>query len=272
LIQEDGLKVSFIMLFFHITKQVDFTARSTVCKEAHRDPMPIQEHTLHALEMGPSTNAKQTIIWLHGLGADGHDFAPIANKLALPTQAATRFIFPHAPTMPITLNKGYIMPAWYDIYGVDLAAKIDEVGIRRSVSQISALIQTEVARGMAPEHIFLGGFSQGAAIALMTGLGHPQRLAGLIALSGYLPLVEKALQKASSANKDVPIFMAHGTEDPIVPYAAGKIAHTALSSAGYPIAWHAYKMVHTVCEQEIQDLSVWLQSIDNGYAHSKKRI
>lgn len=216
------------------------------------------EETQQNIEIAPATPATKSVIWLHGLGADGSDFVSIVPELKLPTSSAVRFIFPHAPIMPVTINNGYEMRAWFDIYDLAIAKRIDEAGIAQSVKTIDSLIENEVARGIATENIILAGFSQGAVIALTAGLTYPKKLGGIMALSGYLPLADKVLQHASAANQSIPIFIAHGTEDPIVPYALGKGTYVALQQAGYPVSWHSYDMPHCVCAEEIKDISHWI--------------
>ena len=184
-----------------------------------------KHQSLHFIEIEPSTAAKQTIIWLHGLGADGNDFVPIVSELGLPLQHSIRFIFPHAPIMPVTLNNGYEMRAWYDIYSLT-SKEVDQEGIARSVISIAEIIEAEIARGISSENIVLAGFSQGAAIAMTTGIRYHKPLAGVIALSGYLPLAITSFDHTSEANRNLPIFIAHGTEDAVVSYFAGKAAET----------------------------------------------
>ena len=167
-------------------------------------------------------------------------------------------MFPDAPVMPITINSGYEMRAWYDIVAPDLHGNVDHSGIQQSVRDVHQLIQNEVDRGIAPANIILAGFSQGAVMALTTGLCYPQRLGGLIALSGYLPLMDDVFEQATPANNQTPIFIAHGTEDALVPYVLGKAVYVALEQAGYPVTWHSYPMQHTVCLEEVKDMSVWL--------------
>jgi len=209
---------------------------------------------------------KHSVIWLHGLGADGSDFVPMVSELNLPNELGVRFIFPHAPVQAITMNQGYQMRAWFDIYEMSLSAEIDELGISNSVKQVEHLIAQETAKGISTSEIILAGFSQGAVIALTTGLTHAKKLGGIIALSGYLPLAEKVIINSSEANKDIPIFIAHGTDDNVLPYALGKNTYVALENAGYPVDWHSYVMNHSVCSQEIQDIKKWLQDI---YAKTK---
>src|SRR3990167_181888 len=216
-------------------------------------------HTaLHFIEIEPAVPAQHTIIWLHGLGAAGNDFVPIVPELHLPSHHTIRFIFPHAPIMPITLNNSYGMRVWYDLYSLNNNHRVDETGIAQSVLSITELIEAEIARGISSTHIILAGFSQGAAIALTTGICYSQALGGIIALSGYLPLTN-TVDQASSANRKIPIFIAHGTHDPIVPYLAGKTAETLLQQAGYPVSFHTYPMAHSVCGEEIKDIGQWIK-------------
>ena len=212
---------------------------------------------LPCVELG-SNQAEYSIIWLHGLGANGHDFEPIVPELNLPAAMKMRFVFPHAPQQPVTINSGVVMPAWYDIVSPELEQREDETGIRRSQQYIDALIQRENARGVATENIIIAGFSQGGAIALHTGLRYPQRLAGILALSTYLPLVETVRQEASEINQDLPIFMAHGSHDPIVPLRLGEDSRHYLEQFGYQPEWQTYFMEHSVCPDEISDISQWL--------------
>jgi len=214
-----------------------------------------------AIEIDAKVTAKHSIIWLHGLGADGSDFVPIVPELKLPPELGIRFIFPHAPIMPVTINNGDEMRAWYDIYSLNSQTKIDEAGILASVELINQYIDQEVARGIATENIILAGFSQGAVIALSTGLRYQKPLAGILALSGYLPLAEKVLASTSATNTRTPIFIAHGTEDPIVPYALGKAAYVALEQSAHAVTWRSYPIQHTVSLAEIKDISAWIQSI-----------
>lgn len=216
---------------------------------------------LPCIERKPVDTPTHSIIWLHGLGADGHDFAPIVDQLDKTITNQTRFIFPHAPMIPVTINGGYIMPAWFDIYGVQIDSKIDKKGILKSASTIEKLIEREITRGIASHHIFLAGFSQGAVIALTTGLCYPQPLAGIIALSGYLPLSNEVLAARSEVNQSIPIFIAHGTQDPIVPFVLGQATQSILHTAGYPVDWHTYAMQHSVCAEEINAINDWMRKV-----------
>ncbi len=216
---------------------------------------------LSAIEIEPALPAHASVIWLHGLGASGDDFVPLVPQLNLSDKVGIRFIFPHAPIMPVTINGGMNMPAWFDIYGLTLGSQVDKQGIDQSASAIEHLIMKEIERGIATDKIVIAGFSQGATMALMTGLRYLKPLAGIIALSGYLPMAEEVFQQASAANRQIPIFLAHGTRDPIVPYALGESTHHALKQANYPVNWHSYAMPHSVCEEEILAISQWLQRV-----------
>lgn len=200
---------------------------------------------------------RHSIIWLHGLGADGQDFVPIVDELSLPV--AVRFIFPHAPQQPVTINGGYVMRAWYDIAQPTIDAQQDESGIRASQQAIDALIAQEVARGIAPDHIFLAGFSQGGAVALHTALRQTVPLAGVLALSCYLPLADTTPNEALASTRITPIFMAHGRNDTIVPYGLGLASRDTLTKLGYAVKWHEYTMQHSVCEPELRDIETWLK-------------
>lgn len=198
------------------------------------------------------------VIWLHGLGADGHDFEPIVPELVRPDWPAIRFVFPHAPIQPVTINGGMRMRSWYDILGFGPGTAQDEVGIRASIARVEQLLAREHARGIDAGHIFLAGFSQGGAIVLNAGLRHARRLAGIIALSTYLPLAEKLPAEASPANAATPIFMAHGQHDPVIDMDLAQASRDVLQQAGQPLAWHAYPMQHAVCGAEIAALGDWL--------------
>lgn len=212
---------------------------------------------LNTLEITVS-NPTHSVIWLHGLGADGHDFEPIVAELAFKNKAYTRFIFPHAPSIPVTVNDGMIMPAWYDIIAPRIDADQDEKGIRHSAMQINKLIDAEIARGIPSENILLAGFSQGGAIALHTGLRYSKKLAGIMALSTYLPLDTFVTSEASKENHKLAIFYAHGTQDPVIPIALAEMSRDFLLELGYPVQWQAYPMEHSVIPQEIDDISKWL--------------
>jgi phospholipase/carboxylesterase len=198
------------------------------------------------------------VIWLHGLGADGHDFEPIVPELGLEFPA--RFVFPHAPVRPVTINGGMAMRAWYDILGLDRGAAEDAAGIRASAAAVTEVIDTEFARGMPTDRIVLAGFSQGGAIALQTALREPRPLGGVLALSTYLPLASTLAAERSAANAGVPIFMAHGTADNLLPFALGESSRRALDAMGYRVEWHAYPMAHSVCREEIAAIGAWLEA------------
>jgi phospholipase/carboxylesterase len=223
--------------------------------------MPSQ---LESIELETKPNPTAAVIWMHGLGADGNDFVPIVNEIDLSGAPGIRFIFPHAPTRPVTINNGHVMRAWYDIAFGDLEGKTrkaDEKGVRESQAQIGQLIARENSRGIAASKIVLAGFSQGGAIALHTGLRYPETLAGVMALSTYLPLAESFAQEATPANAKTPVFMAHGTHDPVVPYAMGNSSREQLQQAGYALVWHEYPMQHSVCLEEVADIGRWLTSV-----------
>lgn len=201
-------------------------------------------------------NPQYSIIWLHGLGADGNDFVPIAEEIELPE--GVRYIFPHAPHRPVTINGGYVMRAWYDITSNSINAFEDEAGIHTSQAAVDALIAAEIAKGIAPDHIFLAGFSQGGAIALQCALRRELPLAGVLALSTYLPLAAEAKNEVTDQAKRIPIFMAHGRQDPVIPLALATASKVALQELGCEIAWHEYPMQHSVCDTELQDIALWL--------------
>jgi phospholipase/carboxylesterase len=209
------------------------------------------------VETGPRPGA--AVIWLHGLGADGHDFEPIVPELDLPAAPAIRFVFPHAPMRPVTINAGMVMRAWYDVALAAGARREDEPGVRASARQIEALIERERQRGVAARDIFLFGFSQGGAMALYTGLRHRERLGGIAALSCSLPLADTLAAEASAANRDAPIFMAHGSLDPLVAAERGRAARDRVTALGARVEWHEYPIPHSVCAEEIADLSAWLR-------------
>jgi phospholipase/carboxylesterase len=207
-------------------------------------------------ESGPDPTA--TILILHGLGADGNDFVPVAQELELDAVGPVRFVFPHAPVMPVTINNGYRMRAWYDILSFDADAAQDEAGLRRSQQLVQALLAREKERGIAADRIVLAGFSQGCAMALLTGLRHPERLAGIAGLSGYLPLAATTQAEGSAANRRTPIFLAHGTHDEVVALERAEASRDALQALGYPVEWHEYLMGHAVSPLEISELNDWL--------------
>jgi len=204
-----------------------------------------------------------TIIWMHGLGADGHDFEPLVPELLDDELPAIRFVFPHAPVRPVTINNGYPMRAWYDIVGIDRRSAEDLKGIGESADAIGGLIHREHARGIGSDHIVLAGFSQGGAMALHLATGHPDKFAGVIALSCYLPLARDPARLRNGANLRTPIYMAHGSQDPVVPLALGDDSRQLLTSAGYNVDWHVYPMPHSLCETEVSDLRAWLKRVIN---------
>lgn len=215
----------------------------------------------HTLELCPPTAPVATVIVLHGLGADGTDFLPLADEMDLSSIGPVRWVLPRAPIRPVTINGGYRMRAWYDILGTDLARREDAAGLRESADGVLELIDREVRRGVPARRIVLAGFSQGCAITLLAGLRCPHRLAGLAGLSGYLPLPEATAAEAQAANKDVPIFLAHGRSDTVVTMSRGQAARDTLTALGYAVEWHDYPMEHTVCVEEVTALNRWLQRV-----------
>ncbi|MCF6226784.1 MAG: alpha/beta hydrolase [Xanthomonadales bacterium] len=223
--------------------------------------MTIEQQYPDCAVVETAKNPRFTVIWLHGLGADGHDFEPIVPQLGLSQElqaAGVRFIFPNAASRPVTINGGMSMPAWYDIKGMDLRRDQDEQGIADSSKRISDMIDAEIAAGRKPAEIVLAGFSQGGAMALHVGLRYPQKLAGIMALSCYLLFPEQLETLDNPAAAGMDVFAAHGSQDPVVPYAAGKTAASRLSKLGYQVQWQVYTMAHAVCQQEIKDIGRWL--------------
>ena len=216
---------------------------------------------LENIEIETAPNPQASVIWMHGLGADGNDFVPIVRELDLSGLPGIRFVFPHANTMPVTINGGYVMRAWYDITGAELTRREDENGLRASQRDIEALIAREKARGVPASRIVLAGFSQGCAMTLQTGLRHPEPLAGLLCLSGYLPLANTVAQERAPQSQDIPIFMAHGRQDPVVPFLRAEHSRDALKALGYNVEWREYPMPHSVCYEEVQDISAWLKKV-----------
>jgi len=214
--------------------------------------------TLPCVEIQTAENPVHAVIWLHGLGADGNDFAPIIPQLADPAWPAVRFVFPHAPVRPVTVNGGMPMRAWYDIAGMRIEDKQDDAGLSASIGEVEKLIAREIERGVPSRHILLAGFSQGGAVVLAAGLRSKQPLAGVVALSTYLMFAERLLTEQSAANAHVPIFFGHGSVDPVVPQALGSAARDALVKLGHTVAWHSYPMAHQVCMEEIADLRSWI--------------
>jgi phospholipase/carboxylesterase len=216
---------------------------------------------LDAVEIETGRNPTGSVIWLHGLGADGHDFAPIVPQLVGPDERPLRFVFPHAMVRPVTINGGMAMRAWYDILGFNRGFPQDEAGIRTTAAEIAALIQRENQRGVPTDHIVLGGFSQGGAISLFAGPRYPERLAGIMGLSCYLLLEDQLPAERTPANFQTPIFLGHGDQDPVVDVRRGTEARQLLEAGGYPVEWHAYSMPHSVCPQEIADIAAWFRKI-----------
>jgi phospholipase/carboxylesterase len=214
---------------------------------------------LETVEVSSGPDPTALVIWLHGLGADGHDFEPLVPQLTWPGAPDIRFVFPHAPVRPVTLNGGMPMRAWYDIISIDAGRDHDGRGIVDSVNQSAALINREIDRGIPADRIVLAGFSQGGAIAVQLALRFPQRLAGLIALSTYLLFSDRLGSQSHEANQGLPIFVGHGTSDPMVPFSMGEELTRQLESIGYPVDWHSYPMPHAVCPQEISDITAWLR-------------
>lgn len=214
---------------------------------------------LDCVEIQPPGPTTASVIWLHGLGADGNDFVPIVPELGLGDDHGVRFVFPNAPQQPVTINGGMHMPAWYDIAGVDIADKQDRQGIHASAAEIETVIAREIESGIAAGRVVLAGFSQGGAIALHTGLRHASSLAGIMALSSYLPLHDSLTAEANPANQDVSICMAHGSQDPVVPITLGRASRDQLTKAGYTVDWHEYPMAHQVCGPEIATIGRWLR-------------
>jgi len=220
--------------------------------------------TLAHIELATGADPVATIIWMHGLGADGWDFIPIVRELPLPEELALRFIFPHAPVRPVTINGGMAMRAWYDIKMSDIARLPDERGIRDSQKQVEDLIARERTRGIPSNRVVLAGFSQGGAIALQAGLRHPEPLAGIVALSTYLTLEESLGAEAAAANKAVPILMAHGTQDEVVPLRLAEASRSALQAKGYEVEWHTWPMPHSICAEEVEAVASFLMRVVAG--------
>lgn len=216
---------------------------------------------LDTIDIETAPQPQASIVVLHGLGADGNDFVPFAQQVDLRAAGPVRWVFPHAPVMPVTINGGYRMRAWYDILAGDLRQRQDEKGLRSSLARIEELIAREKERGIPADRIVLAGFSQGCAMALLTGLRHEERLAGIVGMSGYLPLAETTGGERSDANRLTPIFLAHGTMDPVVPLIAGQMSRDALRALGHDVEWHEYPMPHSVCMEEVRDLTAWLLKV-----------
>ena len=216
---------------------------------------------LEAVEIETGRNPTGTVLWLHGLGADGHDFAPIVPQLVESHERPLRFVFPHAPVRPVTINGGMAMRAWYDILGFNRGVPHDEVGIRASDAEVRALIQRENQRGIPTNRIVLGGFSQGGAISLFSGPRYPEKLAGIMALSCYMLLEDLLPTERTKVNYATPVFLAHGNQDPVVDFRRGLEAKQLLEAGGYPVEWHPYVMPHSVCPQEVADIANWLRKV-----------
>ena len=216
---------------------------------------------LEAVEIETGRNPTGTVLWLHGLGADGHDFAPIVPQLVESHERPLRFVFPHAPVRPVTINGGMAMRAWYDILGFNRGVPQDEAGIRASDVEVRALIQRENQRGIPTNRIVLGGFSQGGAISLFSGPRYPEKLAGIMALSCYMLLEDVLPVERTKVNYATPVFLAHGNQDPVVDFRRGLEAKQLLEAGGYPVEWHPYPMPHSVCPQEVVDIANWLRKV-----------
>jgi len=221
----------------------------------------MSEELLDCLEIDPAGEPSAVVIWLHGLGADGHDFEPIVPELRLPGDLPVRFVFPHAPQRPVTINYGMVMRAWYDILDMDVARRIDLKNFLDSAARLKDLIARELQAGIPSERIVLAGFSQGGAVALHTGLRYEKPLAGILALSTYLPTVERLEEERSPANAETPVFMAHGRYDPMIPMDNATVAREALDSLGYKVEWHEYPIEHQVSMEEIRDIGDWLAKV-----------
>lgn len=219
------------------------------------------EKLLETVVVESKANAQAAVIWLHGLGADGNDFQPIVPELGLPEGASIRFVFPHAPYRQVTINRGMTMRAWYDLLGLSAESPQDVAGIQESERRLHELIEAENRRGIPTARIVLAGFSQGGAIALYAGLRYPERLAGIMALSTYLPLHQALAEARRESNAVTPIFLAHGKQDPVLPFELGVYARGWLQERGYPVEWHEYAMGHQVCLEEIQAIAAWLQRV-----------
>ncbi|MYN14106.1 carboxylesterase [Pusillimonas sp. TS35] len=214
---------------------------------------------LDCIEIETGPNPQRAVIWMHGLGADGNDFAPIIPELKLGDMPAIRFVFPHAPVRPVTINQGMAMRAWFDIFMPGPVRREDDAGLRASQLAVEALIKRENERGIPTSRIVLAGFSQGGAMTLQTGLRQPEKLAGMMCLSGFLPLAHTIAQEGSPANRDTPIYMAHGTMDPVIVLSRAQASHEQLVSLGYPVQWHTYPMPHSLCLDEVNDIAAYLR-------------
>ena len=221
----------------------------------------MNSNLLDCIEIDPEDNPTAAVIWLHGLGADGHDFEPIVPELRLPESLAIRYVFPHAPMRPVTINAGMVMRAWFDILDIDLKHNIDLAGFLESADHLRALIEREIQAGMASERIVVAGFSQGGAVALHTALRYEKKLAGIIALSSFLPTASSTADERAPVNADTPVFMGHGSADPMVPIGSGIEARQELTRLKYDISWQDYPIPHSVCPEEIEDIRNWLVNV-----------
>lgn len=216
---------------------------------------------LDCITLDPPTSATACVLWMHGLGADGNDFVPVVPELGLPRDHSVRFVFPNAPSMPVTINGGYVMPAWYDISSAEIDKRADEAGVRKSQAAITELIADQRSKGISSDRIVLAGFSQGGVIALQTGLRHNEKLGGIMALSTYLACGETLGTEAAMANRNIPVLMAHGSVDPVIPVALAKLSKARLETHGYKIEWHEYGMAHSVCAEEIDAIGAFLKRV-----------
>jgi len=216
---------------------------------------------LPCVELETGAHPDAAVVWLHGLGADGNDFVPIVEEMKLPESLSIRFVFPHAPVRPVTINNGFPMRAWYDIYAADIANRADALGVAQSQGQVEALIAREKTRGVTAARIIVAGFSQGGAIALYTGLRHAERLAGIVGLSTYLPMADRLPAEAAKANRGLPIFMAHGTMDQVIRVEWGEASRRALVAAGHEVEWHTYPMQHSVVWEEIEAVRAFVTRV-----------
>ena len=223
--------------------------------------MTMTNKMLDAIRLETGDKPTAAVIWMHGLGANGWDFAPIVKELDLTGCLSIRFIFPHAPKLPVTINDGYLMPAWYDVLSWDRGEQEDEAGLRESEAAIGKLIAQEIERGIPSDKIVLAGFSQGCAMTLQTGLRYPQKLAGMMCLSGYLPLASKVADERHPANQDTSIFMAHGKGDQVIKFDLAESGRDLLTQLGYKVEWNAYAMQHSVCMEEVNDIAAWLRRV-----------
>ena len=216
---------------------------------------------LETIEIESAPNPTVAIIWMHGLGADANDFVPMVRELDLRGLPGIRFVFPNADTMPVTINGGYVMRAWYDIVATDLGRMEDEAGLRASQAKVEALIAREKARGIPADRIIVAGFSQGCAMTLMTAMRHPEKLAGMMCLSGYVPIADKSAAEHTAASLATPIFMVHGRMDPVIPVSRAEQSRDLLKQLGYNVEWHDYPMQHSVCQEEVVHISAWLKKV-----------